>query len=58
MKNKNIKEKEKKYWNVALSKDTYYLLLKRGVKNESFDQIVAKILKKNSEGQLSGLEPK
>ncbi len=50
MKNKNIKEKEKKYWNVALSKDTYYLLLKRGVKNESFDQIVAKILKKNSEG--------
>jgi hypothetical protein len=57
MKDKHIKEKEKKYWNVALSKNTYSLLLKRGVKNESFDQIVAKILKKNSEGQLNGLEP-
>jgi len=51
-------KKERKYWNVALSKDTYSQLLKRGEKNESFDQIVSKILKtKKSEKQSVGLEP-
>jgi predicted CopG family antitoxin len=56
MKNKNIKEKEKKYWNVALSKDTYSELLKRGGKGESFDEIVSKILKNRKKSLYQSIE--
>ncbi len=50
-------KRKRRYRNIALSNNTYSLLLKRGVKNESFDQIVSRILKKNSEGKLNGLDP-
>jgi hypothetical protein len=40
---------KKKYRNVALSNSTYAILLKKGVKGESFDQIIARILKKDIE---------
>ncbi len=42
--------KEQIYHNVALRERTYSLLLKRGIKGESFDQIVARLLKEKSVG--------